>query len=74
MLTRGQTKRILRQATQMRIRAEREIISAPDRGQRWEEGFTRDFLKTVPSVFAFAEKLNSDYERPFWASQRYGAK
>jgi hypothetical protein len=78
MLTRGQTKRILRQATQMRICAERERLDNPAFNHanevRLEEPTALTLLKGVPSVFAFAEKLNSDYERPFWASQRYGAK
>jgi hypothetical protein len=83
MLTRGQTKRILRQATQMRIRAERSYLTDAFEGidgdpapfiPRVEEPGMLKLLKTTPSVFAFAEKLNSDYERPFWASHRYGAK
>jgi hypothetical protein len=89
MLTRGETKRLLRQATQMRIRAEREVALASlpepvrqahlevgrvDLQGRVEEDAARRRFSAVPSVFAFAEKLNSSYERPLWASHRYGAK
>jgi hypothetical protein len=80
MLTRGETKRILRQATRMRIRAERAMftgnLSLTKNGipMRLSERGNLILLKDVPSVFAFAEKLHSDYERPLWASHRYGAK
>jgi hypothetical protein len=89
-MTRGKAKRLLRQATQMRIRAEREtaLRSLPDvvregylavgrvdiHGRLEERDALRRFW-VVPSVFAFAEKLNPKYDRPYWAGgQRYGAK
>lgn len=77
-MTRGEQKRLLRQATQMRIRAERERLVHPgfDHANevRLEESTAIVLLKGVSSVFAFAEKLDKNYGRPLWASQRYGAK
>jgi hypothetical protein len=79
-VTRSETKQLLREATRQRIRAERAIcagnISITKNGipMRLEERGTIELFKTVPSVFAFAEKLNPEYSRPLWASQRYGAK
>lgn len=80
MLSRGEIKRIMREATRQRIRAERDAIteffttpSFQARPYRLEEDRMLDVLKKVPSVFAFAEQINSSYQRPDWASQRYGA-
>ena len=88
-MTRGEQKRLLRRATQMRIRAEREaaLASLPepireahlavgrvDLQGRVEEDEARRRFSGVPSVWAFAEKLDRRYMRPLWASQRYGAK
>jgi len=78
MLSRSETKKVLREATQQRIAAEREAIwKASDiinlAARRNEEAFTIKILKDVPSVFYFAEQINRRYERPDWAAQRYGA-
>jgi hypothetical protein len=80
-MKRGERKRLLRQATRARIRAERDALSqyfsdGHVRPCRIEEDGMLVITKEwdVPSVFAFAEKLNPRYDRPLWASQRYGAK
>ena len=76
--------RLMREATRMRIAAERAALRAasePFRGersqfdynrQRYEETRTLELLKDVPSVFYFLEQLGG--QRPAWASMRYGAK
>lgn len=88
-MKRGEIKRLLRKATRLRILAERATnlsrLPAPvqdgycaagriDVMGRMEETATLQRMKSVPSVFAFAEKLNPKYQRPMWANQRYGAK
>jgi hypothetical protein len=78
-MTRGKKKRLLRQATQMRIRAERDVLKEyrppfDCNRVRTEERFGITVLQTVPSVFAFAEQMNPKYDRPLWASHRYGAR
>jgi len=80
MLSRGETKRLLRRATQIRVREEREVIEAAAHlysrahGGRLEEGLNLHLLKHTDSVFAHAERLNPEYQRPLWASQRYGSR
>lgn len=80
MLSRGETKRLLRRATQVRIREERETLDAVKHlyrgaaGGRLEETLNLHLLKSIDSVFATAERLNPKYQRPLWASQRYGAR
>jgi hypothetical protein len=79
MLSRSETKRILREATRQRIRAERKALRDISKGWdlnrfRLEQDKTIEFLRDVPSVFYFAEQINPSYERPDWAAQRYGAR
>ncbi len=77
MLTRGQTKRLLRAATQERIRQERDAIARHNpRSRLWrlEEKAALAICQQVPSVFAIAEKMNDDYSRPLWADHRYGSR
>ncbi len=73
----------------MRIRAERQtaLASLPESirqayievgrvdlyGRLEEKDAIRRFSK-VPSIFAFAEQLDSRYRRPDWASRQYGAQ
>ncbi len=81
-MTRGDKKRLIRAATAERIRAERAaLIVKGSSGQVFDlntcalsEIAAIERLKNVPSVFAFAEKMNRRYTRPAWADQRYGAK
>jgi hypothetical protein len=83
-MTRGEKKRILREATRQRIQAERKLAlsSLPEpmrqgridlQGRVEEDQAIRRF-SAVPTVFAFAEKIDPRYVRPTWAGHRYGAK
>ncbi len=79
MMTRGAAKRLLREAARRRIRAERDALRNLSEfidlnRVRLEERSAIEHLRDVPSVFAFAEALDPVYERPLWASQRYGAR
>lgn len=80
MLSRGETKRLLRRAVQIRIREEREALNALThiypgaRRGRLEEKGNLEIFRNIDSVFAIAERLNPKYERPGWASHRYGAR
>lgn len=78
MMTRGERKRLLREACRQRIQAEREAIEARFKPHRWHGAMSEtqaiEFLKEVPTIFAFAEKLDSRYTRPQWADHQYGAR
>ncbi len=73
-MTRGEKKRILREATRQRIRAEREALRGTMKFGPATEKTALALLKDVPTVFAFAEKIDPRYVRPTWADHRYGAK
>lgn len=83
-MTRGGKKRLMRAATWIRIRAEREALvgnlALTKNGmvRRWSEGCMLASLDEVPSVFFFAEAIAAEagikYDRPMWAAQRYGAR
>lgn len=64
MQNRGTRKRIIRQATQLKIAAEKALIEAVESdgiqrigGRRLEEADNLRFFKNVPSVQEFAIKL-----------------
>jgi hypothetical protein len=72
---RGMTKRIIRNATRERIRAEREalgLVTPPMR--RLEEREALKALRQVPSVWAFAEAAGYRYIRPQWAADAWGSR
>ena len=79
-MTRGRYKRVMREALKLRIRAEREAIAALEQKkgfrfpQRLEERSAIDKLSAVPTIFAFAEQIDSSFVRPSWADARYGAR
>lgn len=71
-MSRGERKRLLREATRQRIRAEREALRGVMKFGPATERTALELLKDVPTVFAFAEKLDDRYERPDWASRQFG--
>jgi hypothetical protein len=68
-------KRIIRNATRERIRAEREALGPViPTMRRLEEHEALKALSRVPSVWAFAEVAGYRHIRPQWASDAWGSR
>lgn len=65
----------MREAVKLRIQAERAALPPRwVRSTRLEEPTALKVFIDVPSVFAFAERINPSYLRPGWAAAQWGAR